>query len=232
MNIFLILIILLFILCFYNNTVEGFNDRDLFDKLMNDFQIMFPDRNRNAGGPQYYYHIVENIKPTIEEFKKYNQYFCPVSGSPIDPKRTDAYNHVVMEGLDNQKYYGKFYRCCWPCVCDIIRENMVYIVEHTIKLKDGDYTHHVLTINDPCLFSENIPKGITSFNCDTHTLNGLHTENGRLIIGILHDVEIYDKNKHDINDINEMCNERNNTPIDKLKGGMGDLSSKLYSLWF
>ena len=29
-----------------------------------------------------------------------------------------------------------------------------------------------------------------------------------------------------------MCEKRMNTPVDKLKGGMGDISVKLYSLGF
>ena len=62
------------------------------------------------------------------------------------------------------------------------------------------------------------------------TKNGIHSNSCRLIIGVLHDVEEY-KNQ-DIDEILNMCEKRMNTPVDKLKGGMGDISVKLYSLGF
>jgi hypothetical protein len=209
-------------------TKEGFTDNELYEKLMNDFDEIFPDRNRNAGGPQFYHHIV-SLNPTIEEFKKYNTFYCAVSGSPIDPKRGETYDNIIVKGLDDKEYYGKYYRCCWPCLCDIMREGTVYVEPFTVKLKDGDYTHYVLTIMDPCLNSEKIPEEISSFQCDKVTKNGIHSNSCRLIIGILHDVEEY-KNQ-DVSDILGKCQERMNTPVDKLQGGMGDISVKLYSLY-
>ena len=59
LNIFLILFFFIFILCLCNiDIIEGFCDKELYEKLMNDFNKIFPDRNRNAGGPQFYHHIV------------------------------------------------------------------------------------------------------------------------------------------------------------------------------
>ena len=227
-DILLILIILFFIYNFCD-TIEGYSDRELYEKLMNDFSKIFPDRNRNAGGPQFYHHIV-SMNPTKEEFKKYNTFYCAVSGSPIDPKRTDIYDYIV-KSLDDKQYYGKYYRCCFPCSCDIIRDDNVLLETFTLSLKDEDYTHYVLTINDPCLYESDIPDEITCFRCENDiTLNGIHTDSGRLIIGVLHDVEEY-KNQ-DIKDVLDMCSNRNSTPIDELTGGMSDISLKLYSLGF
>ena len=45
-----------------------------------------------------------------------------------------------------------YYRCCWPCCCDIMNENVVDVVVEDInlKLKDGTFKYSVLTIPDPC----------------------------------------------------------------------------------
>ena len=231
-DIFIILLLIL-LLCLCNNNyfniIEGLSDNELYEKLMNDFNKIFPDRNRNAGGPQFYHHIV-SMNPTIEEFKKMNTFYCAVSGSPIDPSRGKTYDNIVVNGLDGNTYYGKYYRCCWPCLCDIMRKDTVYVEPFTVKLKDGEYNHYVLTISDPCLNSDSIPEEISSFKCDKITKNGIHSNSCRLIIGMLHDVEEY-KNQ-DIDEILNMCEERMNTPVDELKGGMGDISVKLYSLGF
>ena len=85
-----------------------------------------------------------------------------------------------------------------------MRYNLVQVEDHTITLRDGDYTHKVLTINDPCLNSDRIPGEITCFQCENNmTQNGIHTDSGRLIIGILHDAEEY--TTQDIDDIKSLC---------------------------
>ena len=227
---YLLILLVLYIIYIFCNKIEGFTDRELYENLMNDFSIIFPSRNRNSGGPQFYHHIVTSMNPNREEFIKYNTFYCAVSGSPIDPNREGIYNNIIVNGIDDKTYYGKYYRCCWPCSCDIMRDNLVQVEDHTITLRDGDYTHKVLTINDPCLNSDRIPSEITCFQCENNmTQNGIHTDSGRLIIGILHDVEEYDYQDIDDNLFN-MCETRNSTPIDELKGGMGDISLQLYSL--
>ena len=226
---YLLLLLVLFLIYIFCDNIECFTDRELYENLMNDFQIIFPSRNRNSGGPQFYHHIVTSMNPTIEEFIKYNTFYCAVSGSPIDPSREGIYNNIIVNGLDSKIYYGKYYRCCWPCACDIMRDNLVLVEDYTLSLRDGDYTHKVLTINDPCLNSDRIPSEITCFQCENDTTqNGRHTDSGRLIIGILHDAEEYIN--QNIDDILDMCSNRNSTPIDELRGGMGDISLQLYSL--
>ena len=228
---YLLILLVLFLIYMFCDKVEGFTDRELYEKLMDDFSKIFPDKNRNAGGPQFYHHIV-SLNPTIEEFKKMNTFYCAVSGSPIDPSRGKTYDNIIVNGLDDKKYYGKYYRCCWPCLCDIMRKDTVFVESFTVKLKDGEYDHYVLTINDPCLYENRIPSEITCFQCvNNNTQNGIHTDSGRLIIGILHDVEEYTNQDIDDNLFN-MCEERINTPVNELKGGMGDISVKLYSLGF
>jgi hypothetical protein len=229
-KIILVILIVYFLYCIINFD-EGFeNTEDLYQKLMDDFQTIFPDRNRNAGGVQFYHHIVTNMNPTISEFKEYNKLYCGVSGSPIDPGRSQRFNNLVVKDLSDNLIYGKYYRCCWPCVCDIMK--YVKTEEYTVSLSDGEYTHNVLTINDPCINSSEIPSEVTSFTCsNNNTTNGIRSNSGRLIIGVLFDPEPYDetntemKNKSDEN--NETCRERNNTDPDDLQGGMGDIFVKL-----
>ena len=229
-KIILVILIIYFIYRIINSD-EGFeNTQDLYERLMDDFQTIFPDGNRNGGGVQFYHHIVTNMNPTIDEFKEYNKFYCGVSGSPIDPTRSQRFNNLVVKDLDDNLIYGKYYRCCWPCVCDIMR--YVKTEEHTVTLSDGEYTHNVLTINDPCINSSEIPSEVTSFTCsNNNTTNGIRSNSGRLIIGVLFDSEPYNetntemKNKSDEND--EMCRERNSTEPDDLRGGMGDIFVKL-----
>ena len=228
---YLLILLVLFLIYIFCDKVEGFTQEEineLYENLMNDFSKIFPSGNRNAGGPQFYHHIV-SLNPNREEFIKYNTFYCAVSGSPIDPKREGISDNIIVNGLDGKTYYGKYYRCCWPCSCDIMRDNLVRVEDFTISLKDGYYTHKVLTINEPCLNSDRIPSEINCFKCENNkTQNGIHTDSGRLIIGILHDVEEY--TTQDIDDIKSLCESRNSTPIDELRGGMGDISLKLYSL--
>ena len=41
-----------------DNSDEDSHTKFLYDRLMSDFDTIFPSRNRNAGGPQWYHHIV------------------------------------------------------------------------------------------------------------------------------------------------------------------------------
>ena len=53
---------------------------------MSAFYEIFPDKNRNAGGPQFF-HYIANLNLSKDDFEMYNSFYCGVSGSPIDPKR-------------------------------------------------------------------------------------------------------------------------------------------------
>lgn len=221
-----VLIILGIIVVLYNVSLkEGFQGTNkLYDKLMNDFGVIFPDMNRNSGGVQFYHHIVTKLKPTKQEFLEYNKYYCGVSGSPIDPGRTDAFDYLVVEDLQGKKMYGKYWRCCWLCVCDVMK--YVKVEKHTVQLKDGPYTHHVLTIGDPCQDASKIPSSVTSFKCQNKkTMNAVKTKSGRLIIAVLYDVKPY--TNQDIKNVMDICKDRNSTPPDQLQGGMGDIFVKL-----
>ena len=194
-----------------------------FDKHMKDFRNIFPNGNRNAGGPQYFKYIVD-MNLSKSDFELYNSFYCGVSGSPIDPQRTDAFDYLVVDDLQGNKMYGKYWRCCWPCVCDVTK--YAKVETHTAQLKDGPYTHHVLTIGDPCSDQSKIPPSVSSFTCSNQTTqNGIRTASARLSIVVLYDVVPY--TNQNITNINDMCRDRNSTPPDQLQGGMGDIFVKL-----
>lgn len=227
----LIFICLIILLTGDKSKIESYENiiskKELFNKLMNDFDNIFPDRNRNACGAQFYHHIVRKMNPSIEEYKTYNKFYCAVSGSPIDHE-TNRFDKLVVKDVNGNMFFGDFYRCCWPCVCDIIK--YVRIEEHIIKLQGEEYKHHVLTIGDPCIDKSKIPKEVTCFKCSNKkTINSIHTKTGRMIIGVLYNVEEYDENKYKENINNTMgkCEERLNTDPDDLVNGMGDIFVKL-----
>ena len=98
---FLIIVLIIYFVYLIFNTDEGFeNQTELYERLMNDFRTIFPDGNRNAGGVQFYHHIVTSLNPTIDEFKEYNKLYCGVSGSPIDPGRSQRFNNLVVNISD------------------------------------------------------------------------------------------------------------------------------------
>ena len=160
---------------------------------------------------------------TKDEYLSHHKVYCAVSGSPIKPHKNNK-DKIVVKGIDDKEYIGDYYRCCWPCLCDIMK--YVYVDKHTVQLKDKEYEHYVLVIGDPC--NKELPKEVTGYICsDNKTQNGIRTINDHLIIGVLHEAEIYDESKHNIDDVMLQCKERMKTEPNKLMGGMGDIFVKL-----
>ena len=234
---FVMLLLFKFFKLLYKNKrcIEGFtldieNDTDMtersekYEKLMNDFDTIFPDRNRNSGGPQFFKHIVD-MNLNKHDFELYNSFYCGVSGSPVDPKRDNVYDYVIVKDLDGNDIYGKYYRCCWPCLCDIMK--YAKVDKYDIVLNGSMVTYDVLTIEDPCCDISKIPKSVTGFKCENgKTQNGVYSRNGRLIFALFYDTKIATESD-DISDVLERCSERMNTRPDDLQGGMGDIFVKL-----
>ena len=200
-----------------------------YEELMNNFMTIFPDRNRNAGGPQFYEYI-HSHKDTLtkDKFILYHQFYCGVSGSPIDPSRGKTFDYITIDHIDGSTYIGKYYRCCSPCLCDI--HKYAKVEHHTVTLKDGSHEHMVITIDDPCSNKDKFPDSVSSFNCSNGiTENGIRTKSGRLIIAVLHEHELYEPTKHKnlIDPVLKQCEKRLNTEPDNLEGGMGDIFVKL-----
>ena len=70
-----------------------------FEKLMEDFDTIFPDRNRNSGGSQYFKHIVD-MGLSKKEFELYNSFYCGVSGSPVDPERKNNNEDIIVKDIN------------------------------------------------------------------------------------------------------------------------------------
>lgn len=204
-----------------------------FKELMNNFGKIFPTGNRNAGGPQFYHYIYSHKEDlTKDKFLLYNKFYCGVSGSPIDPGRGKVDDYVKMNHIDGKKsFVGLYHRCCWPCLADIMAHAKVEY--YTIPLKDGPFKHMVITIPDPCRKEGQLPSEVDSYKCvNNKTENGVKADSGRLIIAVLYNPELYNPEKHDklLQPILDQCKERMATPVDQLRGGMGDIFVKIATL--
>ena len=176
------------------------------------YASIFPDGNRNAGGPQYY-HYIQSKGLSSDLHKRY----CAVSGSPIDGNFS---MEVKMPTSDGKHGCGDFYLCCWPCGCDLMR--------FATAEKYMDQT--VVTIPDPCKKPKALSriKSVTSYRCKNNkTENGVHTSSGRLITGVLFRPRKCGKS---VETTLTRCVMRNATPISQLKGGMGDIFARVASL--
>ena len=130
----------------------------------------------------------------------------------------------------NNKIFGQFYKCCSPCICDIIKYAKVEKIN--LNLKDGNHDFYAIVIGDPCINKFKIPIEVSAFKCkNKKTINGIHTKNNNLIIGILHNPrKINNNDKTFINTLNKNCQYRNSKKPIELIGGMGDIFVKLASI--
>ena len=177
-----------------------------YENLQNNWNKIFPDNNRNAGGVQFFYYLYKKMNLTKKEFDIYNKFYCGVSGSLIGPERVfegEAKDLVRIKTKSGNFKCGHYYRCCWPCLADIMNHEKLDVVVEKInlKLKDGEFMYHLLTIPDPCKKSivyENKeilpnPKNnsepwfeVTSFKCKKKkTKNAVRTKSGRIVFAIL-----------------------------------------------
>ena len=232
------IIILFYLMTKKGEIVEGFSmdeKRVLFNEFMeNHYRNIFPDGGRNSGGPMFYNYFVNNMELDREHFILYNQFYCGVSGSIVSPDRAggNISNQIVLDDLTGNKWFGKYYRCCVPCLCDLMRYTKVE--SHTVQLTDGPYEHVVITIDDPCINSDMIPSQVTAFQCSNNlTQNGVRTSSGRLIVAVLfghHETSEqpvpYDPNTHTI-DGDQFCDQRICQAPTELRGGMGDIFVEL-----
>ena len=208
---------------------DGFRNQvsNHYEDLKKNHHKIFPDKNRNSGGAQFYHYIINNLKPSYEDFLEYNKCYCSVSGSLVNPNNPRSQKSIVMKDINENLVYGTQYKCCDPCICDI---TLARVEKHNY---DG-HTIHVLVLKDPCQSPENIPDQVSSFKCNSgKTQNAEYTDSGHLIIGLLHDAKPYDpKNPLEVKHRKEhrdYCEERQQLPPEK-RGGMGDIFVKLASI--
>ena len=201
-----------------------------------------PRPKRNSAGPIFFNWIITKMNPTIKEFEAYNRFYCGVSGSVVKPCSNPDLVKIKETNTSNT-ICGYYYRCCWPCSCDIMRYAETELME--FNLKDGKKSYYVLTIKDPCEYdgrvvkidgkdiTKKIPEDVTSFICENNKItNGQFSPSGRLIFAILHNAKVCSSDE--INKISKCliknektCKDRLNTKPDDLVGGMGDIFVKL-----
>ena len=222
----------LLLVFFSTNIVISYASDDkgkYYQSLSKDWRSIFPDGNRNAAGPKFYKHISDNYK-SFEEFQEYNKHYCAVSGSLIGSGSTPQFVNV-KEDITEKQICGFYYKCCWPCVCDLMKYARVKKI--TKEFKEGFKDVYVLIIDNPCT-KEDFPKKVNkNYFCKGNKLDDEQVEiqDGKLIIGMLHKAkycEPSDLRKIYANKITgRFCPYRNSTPIDELKSGMGDVFIKL-----
>lgn len=249
----------------FSNTDIYSKYSSLYDNLRNEWGSIFPDTNRNSGGVQFFNHLMKMDLPK-EEFDIYNKFYCGVSGSLIDPERiltkkndswefkqsNSANKFVMVKDKDDKFHCGFYYLCCWPCGADIMNyDNVNVLLEKVdLKLKDGTFKYHVLTIPDPCKKSitkngnEVLPdpknktepwNDVSSFQCKNKlTENAYRTDSGRIVFAILHDVsscnlESYQSNPNFDKEFYEKVVSRNGGS-ELQQWGMGQIFVELSNL--
>ena len=222
----------LFLVFFLTNIVISYASDDkgkYYQSLSKDWRSIFPDGNRNAAGPKFYKHISDNYK-SFEEFQEYNKHYCAVSGSLIGSGSTPQFVNV-KEDITEKQICGFYYKCCWPCVCDLMKYARVKKI--TKEFQEGSKDVYALIIDNPCT-KEDFPKKVNkNYFCKGNELDyeQVETQDSKLIIGILHEAkfcEPSDLRKISANKITgRFCPIRNRTPINELRSGMGDIFIKL-----
>ncbi|MFL2854316.1 MAG: hypothetical protein ACJZ74_01995 [Candidatus Pelagibacter sp.] len=205
------------------------NEKNYYKELITDWSRIFPDQNRNAAGPKFFKYIIDK-EITFKDFTEFNKLYCAVSGSLIDPDSEPDFL-FAKESKTNKKICGDYYKCCIPCSCDVMKYSEVEKMKY--KFLDGFKEFYVFTIKNPCN-KKNFPDKVNkNYFCDGEKINNdqVYNLNGRIVIGLLHKGR--DCNKGEIDFVKshqvtgKFCELRNNTPLESLKGGMGDIFIKL-----
>ena len=225
------ILILVFTVLFnlLSNNISNADERNYYQELVNDWNKIFPDQNRNAAGPKFFKHIISK-DITYQEFLEFNKLYCAVSGSLINPNSEPE--KVYLSEVDTKdKICGDYYRCCIPCSCDVMKYAKVKKMKH--KFKDVEKEFYVLTIKNPC-GKKDFPKRVNrDYFCDGKDLakDQVVEIDNRLVIGLFYEGKLCTKSdiaKVDSHQVTGMfCEFRNNTPLEQLKTGMGDIFIKL-----
>ncbi|MEO0815108.1 MAG: hypothetical protein AAFY60_19765, partial [Myxococcota bacterium] len=102
---------------------ESMSDQALFDEMMDEhyLKIFPPGISRNAGGPQFFKYIHDELAVSHSLFERYNRFYCGVSGSIIKPARAVKTTAVRVKDAEGACVHGAYHRCCWPCTCDVMK---------------------------------------------------------------------------------------------------------------
>ena len=226
-NIFIFAAISILTLSFSN--ISNSLEKNYYKDLITDWSRIFPDQNRNAAGPKFFKYIIDK-DITYEDFIEYNKLYCAVSGSLIDPNSEPDFL-LVKEKETNQKICGNYYKCCVPCSCDIMKYSEVQKMKY--QFKDGIEEFFVFTIKNPCN-KEDFPNRVNKdYFCNGDKINSkqVFSLDDRIVIGLLHNGKSCKKDEIDFVKNHPItgryCELRNNTPLENLQTGMGDIFIKL-----
>ena len=204
-------------------------EKNYHKELITDWSRIFPDKNRNAAGPKFFKYIIDK-KNTYKDFIEFNKLYCAVSGSLIDPN-SDSEFLFVEETKTKKKICGNYYRCCVPCSCDLMKYSETQKMKY--EFKDGLKEFYVLTIKNPC-DKQDFPNRVNKdYFCDGKKINKseVYSLDERIVIGLLHNGKSCEKDEIDFVKSHQLtgryCNLRNNTPLENLDAGMGDIFIKL-----
>ena len=204
-------------------------EKNYHKELITDWSRIFPDKNRNAAGPKFFKYIIDK-KITYKDFIEFNKLYCAVSGSLIDPN-SDSEFLFIKESKTNKKICGNYYRCCVPCSCDLMKYSEAQKMKY--KFEDGFKEFYVLTIKNPCA-KKDFPNRVNKdYFCDGEKINKseVYSINDRIVIGLLHNGKNCEKDEIDFVKSHQVtgryCELRNNTPLENLDAGMGDIFIKL-----
>ena len=105
-----ILSLIIFVI-FFSFPINSANsqEKNYYQDIVNDWNKIFPDRNRNAAGPKFFKYIIDK-DISYEDFVEYNKLYCAVSGSLISPNAVPEYVYL-SENNTGKKICGEYYRC-------------------------------------------------------------------------------------------------------------------------
>ena len=226
---FLKLISFIILICAISISQANANSEKLYEKLVSDWSSIFPDGNRNAAGPRFFKYILdENLD--YEDFVKFNKLYCAVSGSLISPDTQPDEIYLTDVG-SNKKICGQYYKCCWPCLCDVMKYSETKKI--TIDFKDVTKDIYAIVIDNPCN-KKDFPELVNrNYFCEGNELNKefTYSVDNKLVIGLMHNGKKCDA--YDIDYVNNnqitgpMCEVRNSMPLEELNFGMGDIFIRL-----
>jgi len=226
-NIFKFVALCILTLSFSNFSISS--EKNYYKDLITDWSRIFPDQNRNAAGPKFFKYIIDK-EITYKDFIEYNKLYCAVSGSLIDPNSEPDFI-FANEMVTNKKICGNYYKCCVPCSCDIMKYSKVQKMKY--QFKDGEKEFFVFTIKNPCN-KKDFPNRVNKdYFCDGKKINNkqVYKINDRIVIGLFHNGKRCEKSEIDSIKSHyitgEYCELRNNTPLENLEAGMGDIFIKL-----
>ena len=193
-------------------------------KLREAWSTIFPTSNRNSGGPQFFQWIHENAA-SEQEFDEMNKLYCGVSGSVVRPRA--PITNVKVKNLNGEQVCGEYYKCCWPCVCDVEKYARAERLTFDLPKADQTITRTALTIPDPCAFPKSMPREVDAFQCvDGKTKNAIQASEGRIVMAMLHGDGTCRPQEPEIT---RRCDDRKKLSSCDLetRGGMGDIFAKL-----